>query len=102
MPFGLFQLAIDQIVAVFKRHPEVDCVILYGSRAKGTQKNGSDIDLVCEGQSITHSQLNRLHHELDELLLPYTIDLANMETISNPELRDHICRVGEIFYRQNT
>ncbi len=100
MPFGLAPAVIEQIIAVFKRHPEVECVILYGSRAKGTQKPGSDIDLVCKGESLTHAQINRLHHELDELLLPYTIDLANLESVSNPELRDHIRRVGKILYRQ--
>ena len=75
-------------------------VILYGSRAKGTFSNGSDIDLVLKGKGLSQALLNKIRWELDDLLLPYTIDVAIYDRIDNPELIDHISRVGVVFYRK--
>lgn len=100
MLFGLSEDTVERIRAVFRAHPEIDEVILYGSRAKGDQKPGSDIDLACRGQDLTHAAVNRILCELDELLLPYSIDLADIEAIDNRELLDHINRVGRTFYRR--
>ena len=100
MPFGLPGHTVQGIRSVFRAHPEVERVILYGSRAKGKYTAGSDIDLACRGRDLTRSDLNRIHHELDELLLPYYIDLSLPETISNRELLDHIARVGVTFYQR--
>ncbi len=49
MPFGLPKETIEQICCVLKNHPQVETVLLYGSRAKGNYKNGSDIDLTFTG-----------------------------------------------------
>lgn len=81
--------------------PEIAQVILYGSRAKGNFQNGSDIDLVIKGESVSHSQLLALENRLDDLLLPYSMDLSLLHEIGNPELIGHIQRVGVVLYEKS-
>ena len=101
MKYGLKESTIQRINAVFTRHPQIQKVVLYGSRAKGSFKNGSDIDLTLQGgESLTPEVLSKILHELDELLLPYTIDLSLYAQIQDPEVLDHIKRVGIIFYQK--
>ena len=90
--------AVAKINAVFSAYPQINQVILYGSRAKGTQRNGSDVDLTIRGEDVTLSQLLKIENDLDELLLPYKIDLSLYHHIDNPDLIEHIRRVGKIFY----
>ena len=98
--FGLTEATIEKMNAVFARHPEVEKVVLYGSRAKGNYKRGSDIDLTLYGSTLTQGILYKIDTELDDLLLPYMIDLSIFEQLSNPELIEHIERVGLLFYER--
>ena len=98
--FGLKESTIARVNSVFAGFPEIERAILYGSRAKGNFRNGSDIDLTLEGDGITSVLLNRVMLELDDLLLPYTIDLSLKRQIDNPDLLAHIERVGVVFYER--
>ena len=98
MKYGLAQSTIQKIQAVLSRYPQVDSAILYGSRAKGNHKNGSDIDLTLRGADLTLKVLYRILDDLDELLLPYTIDLSIFKDIDDPDVIEHIRRVGTTFY----
>jgi predicted nucleotidyltransferase len=98
--FGLAAHVIQAITEVFARHPAIESVILYGSRAKGTYRNGSDIDLTLLGTNLEADTLYRVDRELDDLLLPYTFDLSLFKEIDNPNLLDHIRRVGVNFYER--
>ncbi len=98
MKFGLKELTIEQINNIFSQYPEVEKVILYGSRAKGNYKNGSDIDLTLKGKDLSLSIIHKIDNDLDDLLLPYTFDLSIFKHIDNPDLIDHIKRVGVVFY----
>ena len=101
--FGLSQGVIDGIRSVLSRHPSVRRAVLYGSRAKGNYRQGSDIDLtLCEeqGQTISSREVALILDEIDDLLLPYTLDLSVFEQLGNAELRAHIERVGQIFYER--
>lgn len=101
MIHSLNQNTIDKIHAVLARYPQVEKAILYGSRAKGSAKPGSDIDLtLCGGPDLSLRVLYRIMDDLDDLLLPYTIDLSLFSHIDNPDLLDHIQRVGVTFYAQ--
>jgi len=71
---------------------------LYGSRAKGNFKNGSDIDLTLKGDNISLTVLNSIVNQIDDLLLPYSFDLSIFNKITNPDLIEHISRVGLVFY----
>jgi len=98
--FGLPVAAVEKIRAVFACHPQLEKAILYGSRAKGNFRAGSDIDLTLQGDGLTHRDLLHILGELDDLLLPWTIDLSLFISLDHPELLDHIARVGVPFYER--
>ena len=101
MQFGLSQQTREAINAVFARHPTIEKVVLYGSRAKGTHKPGSDIDLTLYGNAISQPETNQILDELDALDLPYSIDLSVYSRLSHPQLREHIERIGVVFYARH-
>ena len=101
MKFGLKESVIAQLNTLFSRHSGIERVIIYGSRAKGNYKNGSDIDLTIVGDDFNFSTLLKLEGQIDDLLLPYMIDLSIMKKIENPELLEHIHRVGQVFYQKH-
>lgn len=98
MKYGLTEETIDKINRVFSEHPQVEEAVLYGSRAKGNFKNGSDIDLVLKGEKLDPSIVNKINLEIDDLLLPYSFDITSLSQISNHDLIDHIKRRGIVFY----
>ena len=101
MQYGLSAQTLQKIRDVFVRYPQVEEVMLYGSRAKGDYKNGSDIDLTLRGSSeLTHTLLSQIANDLDDQLLPYTIDLSIFENIRNPEMVEQIERVGVALYKK--
>jgi predicted nucleotidyltransferase len=79
---------------------EIEGAVLYGSRAKGNFKPGSDIDMVLKGLELNLKLLNKISIDLDDLLLPYTFDLSLYHQINNPDLIDHIKRVKKVFYKK--
>ncbi len=99
MSFGLKPEILNKIHQVFAQYPQVEQAIVYGSRAKGNYNPGSDIDLTLTGTALNLNLLYKIATALDDLLLPYTIDLSIYEDIDNPDLRAHIERVGQIFYQ---
>lgn len=99
MNFGLKEDTIEKINLVFAARPEVQQAMLYGSRAKGNFKPNSDIDLTLIGNEINLDILNSISLEIDDLLLPYMIDLSIFTHIKNQDLIDHINRVGKVFYQ---
>ena len=98
MDTGLNAETSSKICAVFKKFPQVEKAVLYGSRALGTYKPGSDIDLSLFGKNLTQDLIWTIAHELDDLLLPQVFDLSLFESLDNPALKDHIVRVGIMFY----
>jgi type I restriction enzyme S subunit len=99
--YGLKTQTIQGIQEVFKQYPEVEKAILYGSRAKGNYHPGSDIDLTLIGEQLNLTILQKIENEIDELLLPYKIDLSLHKQIQNAELLEHIKRVGKVFFDKN-
>jgi predicted nucleotidyltransferase len=101
MKYGLSNTTIQKIRTVLNCYPQVDQAILYGSRAKGNYKNGSDIDLTLHGSAdLTLNVLYKILADLDDLLLPYTIDLSIFNDIGDPDVVEHIQRVGVTFYEK--
>lgn len=99
--FGLKEITIEKICGVLAKHPQVDRAVIYGSRAKGNYKNGSDIDLTLHGgEDLTMNILAKIMTEIDDLLLPYTIDLSIFHDLSDPDFIDHIQRIGITFYEK--
>jgi len=101
MKYGLQEATIQKVCAVFVRYPQVEKAVLYGSRAKGSYRNGSDIDLtLLGGKDLTLDVMYKISNELDDLLLPYKIDLSIFHDISDPDVMEHIRRVGVMFYEK--
>ncbi|MBW7989646.1 MAG: hypothetical protein FVQ84_06480 [Planctomycetes bacterium] len=100
MKYGLAEKTVENICAVFASFPEIEKAILYGSRAKGNFKTGSDIDLTLCGEALTSDLRSTIASELDDLLLPYVIDLSIFDELNHAKLRDHIKRVGVVFYER--
>lgn len=100
MRFGLKEETIRAIQGVLAKHPQVETAILYGSRAKGNYRPGSDIDLTLKGEELTLDVIHRIGWEIDDLLLPYLFDISVYAQIDNPDLIGHIDQVGVTFYQK--
>lgn len=98
--FGLKEPAIQKICNVLSRYPLVQKATLYGSRAKGNYKNGSDIDLTLHGRGLSLDLVYNILNDFEDLLLPYTIDMSIFDDIRDPDVVDHIRRVGVTFYEK--
>lgn len=96
--YGLTSEDMREIKQVFTRFPTVDEVVIFGSRAKGTHRPGSDVDLALKGNidSTTVAQISDLLNE--ESTMPYAFDLVAYDTIVSKNLKEHINRVGTVLY----
>ncbi|SMG35197.1 Predicted nucleotidyltransferase [Marivirga sericea] len=101
---GLTKDDIFNIRSVFSNYPQIEEALIYGSRAMGNYRPASDIDISLIGDDIDLSLLNQIEFDLDDIMLPYKFDVSIYHKIHNPELLDHINRVGKNLYqrRMNT
>ena len=97
---GLSDKTASQIAGVLERFSVVERAILFGSRAKGVQRRGSDIDLALEGIGLTWRVLGKIENELDDLLLPYKFSLIIYDEKTDSAVAAHIQRVGCTFYER--
>ena len=97
---GLTDETVAKIHEVLARFPEVAKAVLYGSRAKGNYKPGSDVDLTLMGTGMSSEILGRIRGELDDGPLPYTFDVSIFSQLEQADLIDHIRRVGVVFYEK--
>ncbi|MCH7401210.1 restriction endonuclease subunit S [Belliella kenyensis] len=98
MKFGLSDIIVEKLQNIFAENAKVDKAIVFGSRAKGNYKEGSDIDIAIKGQDFNFDDTLSLHQKFDDTNIPYKVDLINYHTIKEPELKDHIDRVGIELY----
>ena len=97
--FGLPENAIESVCRVLARFPGIDRAVIFGSRAKGNHRPGSDIDLTIEGD-FGMRDLLALEAAIDDLMLPYQVDLSLRAQIEDVALRSHIDRVGQVFFER--
>jgi predicted nucleotidyltransferase len=95
---GLPAITLDKLNSVFKQHRSIKQVLVYGSRAKGNYRHGSDIDLTIKGDVIDFAELMQIEDQIDDLFLPYTLDLSQYRQLGNAGFVDHIDRVGVLIY----
>lgn len=97
---GLSATTLGTLHAILASCPEVETALVYGSRAKGNYKPGSDIDLTLVGAALTQDTLSHLVGLFEESSLPYKVDLSILRDIDSPSLRAHIERVGQVLYQR--
>ncbi|SHJ86996.1 Predicted nucleotidyltransferase [Geosporobacter subterraneus DSM 17957] len=103
MNFGLSESDIAYIIGVIRSVEEIDKAVIFGSRAKGNYKPGSDIDIAIYGEKITFDTLATLHSMLEERgPLPYFFDVVNYSQLKHRELKEHIDRVGKIIFQRES
>lgn len=99
---GLSQATLDKLNSVFLQHKAISSVLVYGSRAKGNYRPGSDIDLTIKGDALEFAELMQIEDQIDDLFLPYTVDLSQYSQLSNTDLIEHIDRVGVVIYDKDS
>ncbi|WP_395044583.1 nucleotidyltransferase domain-containing protein [Flavobacterium sp.] len=97
MKFGLNQKTINKINSVFELHSQIEEVLIYGSRAKGNYREGSDIDITLIGKNI---ELSKINENIDDLNTPYLFDISIFDKLDSKDLIEHINRVGKTFYKK--
>jgi len=99
--YGLSAKTLEEITAAFMQCPNIEKVMLYGSRAKGNYRNGSDIDITLMGEGLTlENSVYPLMDTFDESSLPYSFDISIFKDIENESLVEHIERVGKVLYER--
>ncbi|MEX2568965.1 MAG: nucleotidyltransferase domain-containing protein [Cyclobacteriaceae bacterium] len=99
MKFGLSTSTLHKIQSVFEKYRDIEEVVIYGSRAKGNFREGSDIDLTLKGKNLKYTLLSAIEQDIDQLNTPYLFDISIYHLLNSPSLVDHIDRVGEVFYK---
>jgi predicted nucleotidyltransferase len=90
------------LISIFEKYDLIQEVILFGSRAKNTHTERSDIDLAIRNSKIDRHVLGKLKLEIDNSDIPYLVDIQIAEEIKNQHLIDHINRIGKLIYKKNT
>ncbi len=98
--YGLRQIDIDNFVSIISENAKVERIVLFGSRAKGNFKNGSDIDLALIGKELKLNDILDFMVKIDDLFLPYKFDLIIYDRIQEPALIKHIDTVGKLLFER--
>jgi predicted nucleotidyltransferase len=99
MEFGLKEFDLEYIIKKISEFSEIEKAVIFGSRAKGNYKPGSDIDIAIMGEKINFDVLSKLHSILeDEGPLPYLFDIVDYTHLEHEDLKSHIDRVGKVIY----
>ena len=100
--FGLTENDLKKIILILSEQPEIQEAFIFGSRAKGNYKNGSDVDIALKGKELNFQKIAHIGYLLnEETTMPYKFDVLNYHTIKNVDLAEHIDRVGIIFYKSS-
>lgn len=97
--FGLEDKVINDIVNILKKYEEVESAKIFGSRARGDYRKASDIDIALFGDRLTFSINTKIFYDIDDLYLPYKIDLINFNSIGpDDKIKDNILKEGVEIY----
>lgn len=98
--FGLQEHEIIALRNILASFPEVEEAVIYGSRARGTNRRSSDIDLTLKGDKLTYLQLALIDARIDDLLLPYFVDISLFKMLKDADLLESIYREGKPFFQR--
>lgn len=98
---GLKEEDRTMIMEAIGRYGEIEKAVLFGSRAKGNYKHGSDVDISISGANVSYDTVVELRYWLnEETNMSYHFDIVHLETIKNKELKEHIQRAGIILFER--
>ena len=98
---GLSEEDLSYIIMQLQNFAEIEKAVVFGSRALGTQKKASDIDIAIFGEKINFDIVSKLHESLESVgPLPYLIDVLHFESLSHPDLMNHIAEKGKVIYQK--
>ena len=96
--FGLLARDITEMRSVFNKYPDIEAVMIFGSRALGNYKKGSDVDIAVKGRNLDDAMIRAIAFELnEETQIPYFFDVLHYEALTNDALRQHIDEFGKQF-----
>jgi predicted nucleotidyltransferase len=98
--YGIPESDLDALLTELKKNSKINEIILFGSRAKGTYSNGSDIDIALKGRELILNDILDATLDIDKLLLPYKLDLVIYTRINEPALIEHINRIGIVLFKR--
>ena len=98
--FGLKEHEIVALKNILASFPEVEEAVIYGSRARGTNRYSSDIDLTLKGDNLTYLQLALIDAMIDDLFLPYFVDISLYKMLKDVDLLDSIRQEGKLFFQR--
>ena len=102
MKYGLSDRQLDEIISMIREHEEVEEAILFGSRAMGTFKRASDVDIALKGDRVTNGLAAALQADFEEdTSLPFFFDIAAYPAIRNKAFLEHIDSKGITLFRDN-
>lgn len=99
---GLRISDLESIISILQCKSNVEKAFIFGSRANGTNKNGSDVDIALVGEELDHNTVTQISYLLnEETVMPYKFDVLNYNKINSKELLSHIDRVGKLIYTRS-
>jgi len=100
--YGLLDRDFKYILEAIGKYLEIEEVIIFGSRAMGNYKKGSDVDIALKGKKADRKIVCRLSDDLnEEYPLPYFFDVVSYNDITNEELKKHIDSMGKCIYKRS-
>ena len=97
--FGFRQKDMDFMIHLFREYPEIEKVIIYGSRGRGDFEHGSDVDIALEGKEITSETVSCIHTKLEEESPTYLwFDVLHYDSLKNQKLKEQIEKYGKLFF----
>ncbi|MFY7665371.1 nucleotidyltransferase domain-containing protein [Flavobacterium sp.] len=97
--FGLYPTSFQVLTSIFKSHDGIEKVVIYGSRVLGNCREGSDIDMTVFG-NLDYRELFEIKTNIEESKIPYLVDISLFDELQSDSLKDHIKRVGKVFYQR--
>jgi predicted nucleotidyltransferase len=98
-PYGISEKTYHLLLKTFDQFSEINEVLIFGSRAKGNYKNGSDIDLAIKGEKVSPGLVFKLKNLFNEQLpIPYKVDVVGYNYLTQQALKDHIIRRGRLIF----
>ena len=99
MKYGLSDRTLDTLDLIFRKYPGIIQAVLYGSRARGNFRNGSDIDIaLMTNGDFSNTDLSRIAGDFEDSDMPYLVDVLVYDKLSNQNLKDHIDQAGKVLY----